>query len=454
MRHAIAAIGALAVFVLGLGPASGSGPAVQPLAASTAFAIKIVVPGQAQVISAAVTAPKNANGYGAGFSYPADGSILTSGSVTSNAAANPSAEPTASAGVQVTDLSLFNGEVTVARVNANVTASADTNDAGGDFSGSGVTGIGGSAVVGGKLGDWGQLKLGAGNGKRSESSTWHTWNGAVTALEIDLTAAHGGLPAGSQIIVGFAAAHVQSRAVVLQPGASTGGLTHQAPSAAPGAFPTLPIGKIPTVQPKLTAGHYVFPVYGPASYGDSFGAPRGDVSGGWHHGDDIFAPLGAPILAVADGTVYSVGWNKVGGWRLWLRDQEGNEFYYAHLSAYSPFAQNRAQVKAGTVLGFVGNTGDAEGTPTHLHFEVHPVMLLPLGYDGAVDPTPYLDAWRRLQDIKFSTAGEWLPGLTRLTSGRAPAAGAILLQMSDISSASGLDPGSLQRVLEPVSSGR
>ncbi len=67
----------------------------------------------------------------------------------------------------------------------------------------------------------------------------------------------------------------------------------------------------------------MFPVYGESSYSDTFGAVRGDVSGGWHHGDDIFAPLGAPILAVAHGTVFSVGWNKIGGWRLWLRDDRG-----------------------------------------------------------------------------------------------------------------------------------
>ena len=136
------------------------------------------------------------------------------------------------------------------------------------------------------------------------------------------------------------------------------------------------------------------------------------------------------MLAVADGTVFSVGWNKIGGWRLWLRDRAGNEFYYAHLSAYSPYALNNAQVRAGTVLGFVGNTGDAEGTPYHLHFEIHPVQLLGLGYDGAVNPTPYLDAWRRLQDVRFSAAGAWLPGLVRLTSTRAPEPGAILLQIS------------------------
>ena len=212
-----------------------------------------------------------------------------------------------------------------------------------------------------------------------------------------------------------------------------------------------PIGEIPSVQPRLTAGRYVFPVYGDSAYGDTFGAPRADVT--WHHGDDIFAPLGAPILAVADGTVFSVGWNKIGGWRLWLRDRGGNEFYYAHLSAYSPYALNNAQVRAGTVLGFVGNTGDAEGTPYHLHFEIHPVALLGLGYDGAVNPTPYLDAWRRLQDIRFSAAGAWLPGLVRLTGSRAPEPGAILLQITDISSASGLDPGSLRRAMAPVAPG-
>ncbi len=91
---------------------------------------------------------------------------------------------------------------------------------------------------------------------------------------------------------------------------------------------------------------------------DSFGAPRTTT---WHHGVDIFAPLGAPILAVADGTLFRVGWNDVGGNRLWLRDGAGNEFYYAHLSAYSPLAQEGAQVKAGDVIGFVGTTGDAAG---------------------------------------------------------------------------------------------
>jgi murein DD-endopeptidase MepM/ murein hydrolase activator NlpD len=199
------------------------------------------------------------------------------------------------------------------------------------------------------------------------------------------------------------------------------------------------------VTPKLTAGGYVFPVYGASSFVDTFGAFRGDVSGGWHHGDDIFAPLGAPLLACASGTVFSVGWNTIGGNRLWIRDAQGNEFYYAHLSAFSPLAVNGAQVKAGDVVGFVGNTGDAAGTPYHLHFEVHPVGLLGLGYDGAVDPTSYLTAWKHLQDVPITSAGAWAP--TPAPGTQAPKPGAILLQVTDISSASGLDPQSLQRAM-------
>jgi hypothetical protein len=202
--------------------------------------------------------------------------------------------------------------------------------------------------------------------------------------------------------------------------------------------------KPPDVTPKLTAGGYVFPVYGNSSFIDTFGAFRGDVPGSWHHGDDIFAAFGTPLLAVAHGTVFSVGWNRVGGWRLWLRDDKGNQFYYAHLSAYSPLAVNGAIVQAGDVLGFVGNSGDAEGTPDHLHFEVHPVGLLGLGYDGAVNPTSYLLGWEHLKDVRFDAASGWAP---TAQAGNAPKAGAILLQSSDISSASGLDPESLGRAL-------
>jgi hypothetical protein len=194
------------------------------------------------------------------------------------------------------------------------------------------------------------------------------------------------------------------------------------------------------VAPQLTANGYVFPVYGPASFSNDFGVPRADTV--WHHGNDIFAPLGAPVLAVSDGTLFLVGWNSLGGNRLWLRDLQGNEFYYAHLSAYSPLARDGAHVHAGDVIGFVGNTGDAEGTPTHLHFEVHPVELLWKGYDGVVDPYPYLLAWRRQADLAISVSGWTAP------SGKAPPPASVLLEAEDISTMSGLDPGEFSTLLD------
>jgi murein DD-endopeptidase MepM/ murein hydrolase activator NlpD len=199
---------------------------------------------------------------------------------------------------------------------------------------------------------------------------------------------------------------------------------------------TASTSKRPTVTPALGGTKYVFPVSGRTAWGDLFGVARADVSGGWHHGDDIFAPLGTPVLAVSHGTVFSVGYERLGGWRLWLRDDKGNFFYYAHLAAYTPLAVDGAIVNAGAVLGFVGNSGDAEGGAYHLHFEIHPKGLLDRGYDGAVDPTGYLRGWRHVRDVHIF-------GVSSVT----PKAGAILLQGTDISSASGLDPASLRRIV-------
>jgi murein DD-endopeptidase MepM/ murein hydrolase activator NlpD len=301
------------------------------------------------------------------------------------------------------------------------------------------------------LADWGTLSSVRGGATGSAAAGYR---GSVTALEIRLTADHGGLAAGTTILVGYAEVAAQATAApppaptVPKPPKKAGKARARAHAPAPEPKPGIsPIVRPPVIQPKLTAGGYVFPVYGPSSFTDTFGAFRGDVSGGWHHGDDIFAPLGAPVVAVASGTVFSVGWNEVGGNRLWLRDGQGNLFYYAHLSAFSPLAVNGNHVDAGAVVGFVGNTGDAEGTPYHLHFEIHPVGLLGMGYDGAVDPTQYLQAWQRLQDISFE-GGAWVP--KRGFHGSAPKPGMILLQATDISTADGLDPASLARVLAPA----
>ena len=113
------------------------------------------------------------------------------------------------------------------------------------------------------------------------------------------------------------------------------------------------------------------------------------AGGRYHQGIDIFATRGTPVIAVADGSLFNVGYNGLGGWRLWVRDRSGNAFYYAHLSAYAPAASEGASVARGTVLGYVGDTGDARGTSPHLHFEIHP------GGGGPVPPYPIVTGWPR-----------------------------------------------------------
>jgi murein DD-endopeptidase MepM/ murein hydrolase activator NlpD len=213
-----------------------------------------------------------------------------------------------------------------------------------------------------------------------------------------------------------------------------------------GDVPGGPVKVAPEVSAQLSSDGYVFPIYGTASFGDSFGAPRPAVPGGWHHGEDIFAAEGTPLLAVADGTLHTIGFNRLGGYRLWLRDSFGNEFYYAHLSAFSPLAVEGRSVQAGDVIGFVGDTGDAEGGSPHLHFEIHPAAMAGLGYDGVVAPYAILLAWRRADDISFSAGRVYVPTGPGSTS--LPPPGAVLLDADDIASTSGLVPGALERALK------
>jgi Peptidase family M23 len=440
----------IAVVLLVAGTAGASASGSEPSATASAYGVK-VVPGAS---STAVSAPPNAVGFTSGFAYPSDGSIVTTGSISASASTDVGANARSTASSAVSSFSLFHGEVTASNVTAHATGSTSGQAASGSLSGSSVSGLtvngaGASAGPNGRvqLGDWGYAITLEQSEARSASGKPQSYRGFLTGLDIHLTADHGGLAAGSEILVGYAEASVQAGAPEpVQPTTPTTTTTPKQPPKAPPKpstqglppnFRPLPVG----LQPQLTAGPYVFPVYGPHSFIDTFGAFRGDVSGDWHHGDDIFASLGAPVLACADGAIFSVGWNDVGGNRLWLRDGQGNEYYYAHLSAYSPAARNGNHVKAGEVIGFVGNTGDAEGTAYHLHFEVHPVAYLALGYDGAVDPTPYLKAWQEQKDLYLAQVAGYLPGVT----GTAPKPGAILLQASDISQASGLDPASLRR---------
>ncbi len=466
----VVAFAGLAVLLAGTVGAGGAGS--NAAASARAVAIRVVVPGQAGSSAGVISSPPDHAAFGSAFAYPADGSVVSTGAISASASTTSGISATAAATSQVGSLTLFGGEVTATAIEGTARGSTRGRSARGDFSGASVSGLtvlgaAATAAPNGRvaLGDWGYaVTLEQGTDRSSAAGGYQGYHGFLTALAIHLTAAHGNLPAGSEIQVGYAEASVQASAPPapkpVVPGPAP---KHQKQKKQVSKTPTAPEptkrsrGSAPLLQPpvglqpQLTAGGYVFPVYGPSNYGDTYGAFRSDVAGNWHHGDDIFAPLGAPILACADGIVFSVGWNDVGGNRLWLRDLQGNEFYYAHLSAFTPLANNGRVVKAGDVLGFVGNSGDAQGTPTHLHFEVHPFSLLFMGYDGAVNPTPYLDAWKHLQDVRFSNVAGWLAQTG--ISDPAPKPAAIVLQVSDISEASGLDPGSLKRAMARRSGG-
>ena len=435
-----------------------------PSGASTgasAVLVRVTIPGQASVSLGELTWPTNVSSDVQSFQYPNDGSIVSVGRSRAKVSAQPGEAAAAQASAEVIVVSLFGGEVVAGRVHATTTAGASARTAGGTASGSTVDGLRalgqdvssapGSTAA---LGDWGSLVvLSDTSGARKKPAAAQ---GAVVALRVRLTLDHGGLPAGSEIVV----ASAQSTAVALKPaGPPPRGVGVSPPPSTPRpAVPsapepsdvgdTVPGGPVlvaPEVSARLSAGGYVFPIHGTASFGDSFGGPRPTVQGGWHHGEDLFARLGAPVLAVADGTLHTIGFNRLGGYRLWLRDGLGNEFYYAHLSAYTPLAVEGRQVEAGDVIGFVGDTGDADGGSPHLHFEIHPASMIGLGYDGVVAPYPILLAWRRADDISFAAGRVYVPTRSGATS--LPPPGAVLLQADDIASTSGLVPGALERAL-------
>jgi len=468
----------LAVAVAGVAAAAPAPPAA-PAARATALVAQVSIPGQAGGATTQVVAPPTASG-GGPFAFPADGSVVKVGSSTVTATAQPGASSAAEGAIEALAVSVLGGEVVAESVDVRAGAAAGAAGATGDVGTSAITGL----VVLGQpvtptgnvqlpLSDWGTLDvLGS---TRSTADVPRSAESSVTGLRIRLIADHAGLPAGTEIVVAAATARAVAQAAPASaPPRNVDGAPRAAPSlpalprhaprprpaanaprepgrSIPGAPPEV-VQAAPEVTARLSRGGYVFPVFGPAAFGNTFGAFRGDVEGQWHHGEDLVAPSGTPILAVASGTLFNVGWNDIGGWRLWLRDAAGNEFYYAHLSAYSPLAIAGKRVRAGDVLGFVGDSGDAAGGPPHLHFEIHPVDLLRYGYDGAVAPYPFLVAWRRAEDVSFASGRTYVLGRDGLVGPpgapvAAAQAGAVLLDASDISTASGLVPGALKRAL-------
>jgi len=142
----------------------------------------------------------------------------------------------------------------------------------------------------------------------------------------------------------------------------------------------------PPVAAAPAAPPITFPVSGPVTYIDSYGAPR---SGGrTHAGQDLMAPKMAKAVAAADGVVTALRHDATGlsGNSLTITDSRGWRYVYLHLNndtpgtddganrydqAFAPGIRKGAEVTAGQHVGYVGDSGNAEEAGSHLHFELH-----------------------------------------------------------------------------------
>lgn len=158
--------------------------------------------------------------------------------------------------------------------------------------------------------------------------------------------------------------------------------------------------------PRKAVPKLIFPVVGGVTYIDDFGAPR---PGGRHEGNDLMADRHTPAVAVEGGTVKFWTTSASAGCMLYLYGDSGTTYLYIHLNndltakndnrgtcvagtSYAPGLKNGQHVAAGQLVGFVGDSGDANGVGPHLHFEVHP------NGGAAVDPYTYL---RKAQSLLF-----------------------------------------------------
>jgi Peptidase family M23 len=166
-----------------------------------------------------------------------------------------------------------------------------------------------------------------------------------------------------------------------------------------GAAVAAPSGKPPA--------RIIFPVIGPAEYGDDYGDPRWQ---GRHEGIDIVSVRRALAVAAEAGTVeFDSSAHGAGGCMLDLHGRSGTTYKYIHLNndltgkndnrgrcvagtAFPTGLRSGEKVAAGEPVGYVGNSGDADGANPHLHFELHP------GGGESTNPYPYL---RRAQRLLF-----------------------------------------------------
>jgi murein DD-endopeptidase MepM/ murein hydrolase activator NlpD len=408
----IAVVGALLAATT-TGGAASSAPAT-----ARAVAVQVVVPG-------AATTQGGSSGSGS-YAYR---DLVSVGSYTVSTTLTARSSTAVS---QLSGISLLGGIVQISALSAAIRSTATgTNAPVGDFGGAigsiTVNGAGVGSSPGARI-DIPDLGYATVDQRivRSQPGA-DAYRGTELAFTLHLDVGWHDMPAGTEVIVGYADAGISRVEVEPDRGGKAAPPAPPAPaattpsSATPGGdngVSLLPTAPLPTdiagepgiadggppgsdatppggytldppIDPDVKAGllgpSYLFPLAGGARFQNDFGAPRADTR--FNQGVDLFAPLGTPVLATHDGTLVQVGWSNIGGRQEWLRDTAGNLFYYGHLSAYSPVAKTGAAVHAGDVIGFLGDSGDAQGTAYHLHFEIHPAGK------WAVAPYPYVSAW-------------------------------------------------------------
>jgi hypothetical protein len=167
-----------------------------------------------------------------------------------------------------------------------------------------------------------------------------------------------------------------------------------------------------TEEEAIAVGFGRFPVGGEAKFTDDWWYPRFTPVFHLHEGTDIFGAAGTPVRAPADGVLKQSN-GAVGGLASYVTADDGTYYYMAHLAGYPPDQKTGQRVKTGDVVGYLGDSGNAQGGAPHVHFEVHPppsrivttgkgknkvskVVVTPVR-PGTVlpptDPKPYLDQW-------------------------------------------------------------
>lgn len=133
-----------------------------------------------------------------------------------------------------------------------------------------------------------------------------------------------------------------------------------------------------------------------------------------HHGSekgaaDLMANRGQAVVSVTSGVVESAGSSPVGGNNVLIRGDDNREYYYAHLDQ-TPLVHSGDRVNAGSRLGAVGNTGNAESTPPHLHIGIGDTIQSGIGPSGGAGTN--FDAVGFLRALYTGSASTWNEGET------------------------------------------